>query len=98
MVAVTGAATYTATFSHVTNVYDIVFLDHRMPEMDGRVLLQELRADPRFQSLNVIAITADVDAKDECMKLGFSDVIFKPVTIAKIVECLPPPSGERRAD
>ena len=78
--------------------FDLILTDLWMPEMDGRVLLQELRADPRFQSLNVIAITADVDAKDECMKLGFSDVIFKPVTIAKIVECLPPPSGERRTD
>ncbi len=75
--------------------FDLVLTDLWMPEMDGRVLLQELRADPRFQSLNVIAITADVDAKDECMKLGFSDVIFKPVTVAKIVNYLPPPSGEQ---
>jgi signal transduction histidine kinase/CheY-like chemotaxis protein len=74
--------------------FDLVLTDLWMPEMDGRVLLRELRADPRFQSLNVIAITADVDAKEECMKLGFSDVIFKPVTIAKIVNYLPPPTEE----
>ena len=74
--------------------FDLILTDLWMPEMDGRVLLQELRADSRFRSLNVIAITADVDAKDECMKLGFSDVIFKPVTIAKIVNYLPPPSGQ----
>ena len=72
--------------------FDLVLTDLWMPEMDGRVLLQELRADPRFQSLNVIAITADVDAKEECMKLGFSDVIFKPVTIDKIINYLPPPA------
>ena len=77
--------------------FDLILTDLWMPEMDGRVLLQELRADPRFQSLNVIAITADVDAKDECMKLGFSDVIFKPVTIAKIINYLPPPSGGMHA-
>jgi len=70
--------------------FDLVLTDLWMPEMDGRKMLQELRADPRFLSLNVIAITADVDAKDECMKLGFSDVIFKPVTLAKIVDFLPP--------
>ncbi len=75
--------------------FDLVLTDLWMPEMDGRVLLQELRADARFQSLNVIAITADVDAKEECMKLGFSDVIFKPVTVAKIVNYLPPLSGEQ---
>ena len=74
--------------------FDLVLTDLWMPEMDGRVLLQELRADPRFKSLNVIAITADVDAKDECMKLGFSDVIFKPVTIAKIVNYLPPSASD----
>ena len=75
--------------------FDLVLTDLWMPEMDGRVLLQELRADPRFQKLNVIAITADVDAKEECMQLGFSDVIFKPVTIAKIVNYLPPPTENR---
>ena len=70
--------------------FDLVLTDLWMPEMDGRVLLQELRADPRFKTLNVIAITADIDAKEECMTLGFSDVIFKPVTIEKIVNYLPP--------
>lgn len=79
------------------NPFDLVLTDLWMPEMDGRVLLQELRADPRFESLNVIAITADVNAKEECMKLGFSDVIFKPVTTAKIINYLPPPSGEKPA-
>jgi signal transduction histidine kinase/CheY-like chemotaxis protein/PAS domain-containing protein len=77
--------------------FDLILTDLWMPEMDGRVLLQELRADPRFQSLNVIAITADIDAKEECMDLGFSDVIFKPVTIEKIINYLPPPSGEKPA-
>ena len=72
--------------------FDLVLTDLWMPEMDGRVLLQELRADARFKSLNVIAITADIDAKEECMKLGFSDVIFKPITTAKIINYLPPPS------
>jgi len=73
-------------------MFDLVLTDLWMPEMDGRKMLQQLRADPRFKSLNVIAITADVDAKDECMKLGFSDVIFKPVTLAKILNFLPPPA------
>ena len=79
----------------VIKPFDLVLTDLWMPEMDGRVLLQELRADSRFKSLNVIAITADVDAKEECMKLGFSDVIFKPVTVAKIVNYLPPSSDEQ---
>ncbi len=76
-------------------MFDLILTDLWMPEMDGRVLLQELRADSRFKSLNVIAITADVDAKEECMDLGFSDVIFKPVTTAKLIDCLPPPSDEQ---
>ena len=78
-------------------MFDLVLTDLWMPEMDGRKMLQELRADPHFQSLNVIAITADVDAKDECMKLGFSDVIFKPVTLAKIINFLPPFASEQKA-
>jgi len=76
--------------------FDLVLTDLWMPEMDGRKMLRELRSDSRFKSLNVIAITADVDAKDECMKLGFSDVIFKPVTIARIVNFLPPASAPQQ--
>ena len=76
--------------------FDLILTDLWMPEMDGRKMLRELRSDPRFLQLNVIAITADVDAKDECMKIGFSDVIFKPVTLAKILDFLPPASdGEQ---
>jgi hypothetical protein len=30
------------------------------------------------------------------MKLGFSDVIFKPVTLAKIVDFLPPSGRQPR--
>lgn len=76
--------------------FDLILTDLWMPEMDGRKMLRELRADPRFLRLNVIAITADVDAKDECMKLGFSDVIFKPVTLAKILDFLPPLSSGQK--
>ena len=74
--------------------FDLILTDLWMPEMDGKTLLQELRSNPHSQALNVIAITADVDAKEECMKLGFSDVIFKPVTTEKIINYLPPPSGD----
>ena len=70
--------------------FDLVLTDLWMPEMDGRKMLEELRRDPQFRSLNVIAITADVDARDECMRLGFSDVIFKPVNMNTIVSFLPP--------
>ena len=77
--------------------FDLVLTDLWMPEMDGRKMLQELRTESRFLSLNVIAITADVDAKEECMKLGFSDVIFKPVTIAKIINYLPPTTENKPA-
>jgi len=72
--------------------FDLILTDLWMPEMDGRKMLRELRSDPRFLQLNVIAITADVDAKDECMQIGFSDVIFKPVTLSKIIDFLPPAS------
>ena len=36
----------------------VVLLDLRLPRLDGQEFLQELRADPRFEHLPVITMTA----------------------------------------
>lgn len=63
--------------------YDMVFLDHMMPEMDGKETLQRLKEMTDFPSQNavIVALTANalVGAKKEYISEGFDDFLSKPI-------------------
>ena len=67
---------------------DIVLTDMSMPVMDGADLVHEIRKSPQFAKIPVYVITADVEMQDEFKKIGFDDMLIKPITIAKIQELL----------
>ena len=58
---------------------DVVLLDIRMPLMDGRTALMEIRKQPSLVSLPVIAVTASSNAGEELeLQSQFSGYIRKP--------------------
>ncbi|MDD6811543.1 MAG: response regulator [Lachnospiraceae bacterium] len=62
--------------------FDVILLDHMMPEMDGIETLARLKqSENKCQSTPVIALTANaiVGAKEEYIKAGFSDYLSKPI-------------------
>lgn len=63
--------------------YDIIFLDHMMPEMDGIETLKNMQwiADNKNSGTPVIMLTANaiIGAKDEYIAAGFDDYLAKPV-------------------
>ena len=65
------------------NQYDLVFLDHRMPGMDGMETLGELRRlyPGKAKDTPIISLTANAvfGAKEEYLAAGFADYLSKPV-------------------
>ena len=62
--------------------YDIVFLDHMMPKMDGIETLHELRRQKLLRpDTKVVALTANaiVGAKESYLAEGFDDYLSKPI-------------------
>ena len=73
-------------------VYDIIFLDHMMPEMDGIETLKLLRGDDSNpnQHTTVIALTANAIAgyREMYLENGFDDFFSKPIKSSKLDEIL----------
>jgi CheY-like chemotaxis protein len=73
-----------------TTRYDIVFMDHMMPGMDGIEATAKIRAmgdnDPYYKSLPIIALTANAVAgiKEILIKSGFDDFLSKPIDTVKL--------------
>lgn len=75
-----------------TTRYDVIFLDHMMPEMDGIETLQNMKllTDNLNEEVPVIMLTANaiVGAKEEYMEAGFTDYLTKPIQETELLEML----------
>lgn len=67
--------------------YDIIFLDHLMPEMDGVETLKRIREIPGYEKTPIYAVTTNYsdDVEEEYKGYGFDGYIAKPVK-KKILE------------
>ena len=61
--------------------FDVVFMDLQMPEMDGFTATRLLRAQPQWQRLPIIAMTAHalVEERQRCLEAGMNDHVSKPI-------------------
>lgn len=72
--------------------YDLILMDHMMPEMDGVQTFEKLHGDkssPNFET-PVIMLTANALAgmREQYMDVGFADYVSKPVRGAKLEEAI----------
>lgn len=71
--------------------YDIVFMDCKMPEMDGYEATEKIRSleGEKSKSL-IVAVTANTQPnhKDHCLDVGMNDFVAKPVSKSDIEEVL----------
>ncbi len=70
--------------------FDIIFMDHMMPEMDGVEAMQRIRAKEGGQSAIIIALTANAlsGAENSYKEAGFNDFLAKPIDPERLDEIL----------
>lgn len=70
--------------------FDLVLMDIHMPVMDGLEATRRIRANPRWQALPVLAMTAAVlqEDREACVAAGMNDCVAKPIVPEKLFAAL----------
>jgi signal transduction histidine kinase len=75
-------------FSEAPNVYDLIFMDIQMPEMDGFAATRAIRSldVPHAASVPIVAMTANVFKEDinKCIEAGMNDHVGKPLDFKEV--------------
>ncbi|MFP6646455.1 MAG: response regulator [Candidatus Latescibacterota bacterium] len=69
---------------------DIVFMDIRMPQMDGMEAMKLLLDDPGRDAVKVVAVSASTleHERQHYLGVGFEEFIGKPVRVGEIYACI----------
>ncbi|TMP45011.1 hypothetical protein CWB96_19365 [Pseudoalteromonas citrea] len=70
--------------------FDGVLMDCQMPVMDGYEATRAIRKQPKYATLPVIAMTANVmtQSQQEIVECGMDDIIVKPINVSKMLATL----------
>ena len=79
-------------FAANPNLYDMIFMDVQMPEMDGYEATKKIRAMDisKAKSVPIIAMTANVFREDieKCLECGMNDHLGKPINYDSVISKL----------
>ena len=74
------------------NRYNIIFMDHMMPEMDGIETFHAIRKmyGEYYKTVPIVALTANAisGAREMFLKEGFQDYVAKPIEVSQLERVL----------
>jgi len=75
---------------HKIKGLSLILLDWNMPEMDGRALLEKLRAEPEFAELPIMMVTteSEMEQVEVALEAGASEYLMKPFDRQALAEKL----------
>jgi len=66
------------------NTYDIIFMDHMMPKMDGIETVKKLREKGYKRTIVALTANAVVGQAENFLKNGFNDFLSKPIDMLQL--------------
>lgn len=67
---------------------DLVILDYMLPDINGNVVCQTIRANPNFEHMKIVIVSGVVnqDEINDLLRAGADDFVKKPFNIEKLIE------------
>ncbi|MGB9716442.1 MAG: response regulator [Thermodesulfovibrionales bacterium] len=68
----------------------VVFLDLKLPKVDGLDVLKKIKSDERTKTIPVVVLTSSTEERDiiESYQLGVNSYIVKPIDFDKFVDAV----------
>ena len=70
------------------NEYDVIFMDCRMPIMDGFEATEKLREQGYTKSIVALTAGTTLEERERCIECGMDDILSKPYTASDLKEML----------
>ena len=67
---------------------DLLILDYMLPDINGNVVCQTVRSNPKFEHMKIIIVSGVVKQEEinELLQAGADDLVKKPFNIEKLIE------------
>ena len=76
------------TDRHIEDTPRVIFLDLKLPRVDGMEVLRRVKSDERTSRIPVVVLTSSREERDlsRCYRLGVNSYVVKPIEFEKFTE------------